>query len=190
MESIQITDQQILSARKFPLKYITYQKLGKDNQSKQHEAEVYYRPDAVAVLLYNDELETFLLARQFRLPSYLNGNTSGYLIETCAGLIDAGETPQQAAIREVKEELGYEISNLQPVGAVYTSAGGITEYIYLFIAAYHSSQKTGLGGGLPTEGEEIELIEIKFDEAKGMLKDCKLNDAKTVMLLQHYFLFR
>jgi GDP-mannose pyrophosphatase NudK len=190
MESVKILDQQTLSARKFPLKYITYQRPGKDSQPKQHEAEVYYRPNAVAVLLYNDELETFLLARQFRLPSYLNGDTTGYLTETCAGLIDEGETPEQAAIREVKEELGYEISNLEPAGAVYTSAGGITEYIYLFLATFSEAQKKGLGGGLPEEGEEIELVRIGYNDAHDMLKNGKLNDAKTVMLLQHYFLFR
>ena len=171
------------------LKYITYKKPDAEGKSKELKAEVYFRPDATAVLLYNTDQQKFLLTRQFRLASFLNGNTTGYLTETCAGLIDEGETPEQTAIREVSEELGYEINNIKKIGAVYTSAGGVTEYIHLFIAAYNSEKKAGQGGGLPEEGEEIEAVELSFSDAREMLKQGKINDAKTVMLLQHYFLF-
>jgi len=189
MSAIQITSRETLSAQKYPLKHYTYQQPDGNGQMQELASEVYHRPDAVAVLLYNIHEEKFVLTRQFRLPSYLNGNHSGYLTETCAGLIDEGETPEQTAIREVKEELGYQISNLTKVGAVYTSAGGITEYLHLFISPIDDLQNHGIGGGLAEEGEDIETIILNFDKAHNLLKHGKLNDSKTVMLLQHYFLF-
>jgi GDP-mannose pyrophosphatase NudK len=190
MSDIKITNREKLSQRKFPLEYITYLKPDAEGNLHEHQAEIYYRPDAAAVLLYDSGRKKFLLARQFRLASYLNGNKTGYLTEACAGLIDEGETPEQTAIREVKEELGYSISNINKIGSVYTSAGGITELVHLFTAAYNAESEHTGGGGLPEEGEEIDAIEMDFDDAYNMLKDGKINDAKTVMLLQHYFLFR
>ena len=189
MVQIQITNQETLSNRKFLLQFVTYNKSDAAGKDQELNAEIYFRPDAVAVLLYNAGQEKFIFTRQFRLASFLNGNTTGYLTEACAGLIDEGETPEQTAIREVSEELGYEIDNLKKAGGVYTSAGGITEYVHLFIAAYDDSKKRNEGGGLPEEGEDIESIELSFTEAREMLKQGKINDAKTVMLLQHYFLF-
>ncbi|QJD95560.1 NUDIX domain-containing protein [Mucilaginibacter robiniae] len=189
MAEIQITNCETLSDRKFPLKYYTFQKPDTKGAMHPQENEVYFRPDAVAVLLYNAELKTFLFTRQFRLPTYLNGNDEGYLVETCAGLIDEGETPDQAAIREVNEELGYKIADLNKVGAVYTSGGGITEYIHLFIAPYNDTMKQGEGGGAKGEGEDITILEIGFDEAYEKLKQGAVNDAKTVIVLQHYFLY-
>lgn len=150
--------------------------------------EVYFRPDAVAVLLVDPQRKNFLLTRQFRLPTFLNGNEKGYLVETCAGLIDEGETPEQAVRREVEEETGYPLSGLEKIGGIYTSAGGITEFVHLFVAGYESDGPHGKGGGKPGEGEDIELLEISFDEARAHLKQGAVRDAKTLLLLQHYFL--
>jgi len=189
MAEIKITNTETLSERKFPLKFYNYQKPDANGKMQDLKAEVYFRPDAVAILLYDTQQQKFMLTRQFRLPSFLNGNSSGYLIEACAGLIDEGETPEKTAEREVSEELGCEIDNLTKIGAVYTSAGGITEYVHLFIAAYNANEQRNGGGGLPEEGEEIEAVEVGFTDARAMLKEGKINDAKTVMLLQYYFLF-
>lgn len=150
--------------------------------------EVYFRPDAVAVLLVDAKAQTFLLARQFRLPAFLNGSEKGYLVETCAGLIDEAETPEQAARREVEEELGYPISGLEKIGGIYTSAGGITEFVHLFIADYHAKSDHTQGGGKASEGEDIELVTLSFSDARGQVKSGAIRDAKTLLLLQHYFL--
>jgi GDP-mannose pyrophosphatase NudK len=190
MAQIKISKTELLSDKKFPLKNYTYEKPDANGQIQEHKTEVYFRPDAAAVLLYDEQAEKFLLTRQFRLPSYLNQNTSGYLTEVCAGLIDDGETPEQTIIREAEEELGCKVVDPQYVGAYYTSAGGITEYLHLFMAPYNSKVERGKGGGLPEEGEDIEILEMDFAEVRDLLNNQKLNDAKTVMLLQHYFLFR
>jgi GDP-mannose pyrophosphatase NudK len=127
MATINILKRETLGQTQYPLQKITFQKPGVQAQTN----EVYFRPDAVTVLLVDEPEKTFLLTRQFRLPTFLNGNEKGYLVETCAGLIDEGETPEQAARREVQEETGYTLTDLEKIGAVYTSAGGITEYIHL-----------------------------------------------------------
>jgi len=189
MSTIKILNSETLSDRKFPLKTFTYLKPDAEGKMQEQKTEVYYRPDAVGILLYDQDKQKLLLTQQFRLPTYLNGNDSGYITEACAGLIDEGETPEQTIIREAKEELGIDIRNIDKIGAVYTSAGGITEYLHLFIAVYESSAFKATLGGLAAEGEVIKHVELNFNEAKTMLKEGKFNDAKTVMLLQHYFLF-
>jgi GDP-mannose pyrophosphatase NudK len=189
MASIQILNKETLSSKTFPLKYITYQKPGLNGSLHEQENEVYYRPDAVAVLLVDQQNNNILLTRQFRLPAYLNHSETGYLTETCAGLIDDNETPEQAAHREVEEETGYQVTYLHKVGGMYSSAGGITEYVHLFIATYDPDNKVQEGGGLEEEGEDIETINISFDEAQVKLKQAAFIDAKTIILLQHLFLY-
>jgi GDP-mannose pyrophosphatase NudK len=124
MATINIISRDTIPGTKYPLQNIAFQKPDLQGQLHEQKNEVYFRPDAVAVLLADPQARQFLLARQFRLPTFLNGSEKGYLIETCAGLIDEGETPEQAARREVSEETGYPISELEKIGGVYTSAGG------------------------------------------------------------------
>jgi len=152
------------------------------------ENEVYYRPDAVGVLLVDEKKKLLLLTRQFRLPAFLNGSESGYLVETCAGLIEETETPEQALRREVMEETGYEVDTYEKVAGVYSSAGGITEFLHLFIARFDSTAEAKEGGGLASENEAVEIIKLTFAEAKAQLARGEFKDAKTLILLQHYFL--
>ncbi len=188
MSDIKIIQEETLSDRKYPLKSYTFQRTGSKGQLLKKKNEVYFRPDAVTVLLVDSVNKKFLLTRQFRLPTYLNGSETGYLVEACAGLIDEGESPEETAHREVKEETGYPIRDLKKVASVYTSAGGITEFQRLYLATYDSNGEHSEGGGLEEEGEDIELVEISFDEARDTLQKGEFADAKTIMLLQHYFL--
>jgi GDP-mannose pyrophosphatase NudK len=190
MATINIIKRETIRDTQYPLQKITFQK--PDLEGKMHEQvnEIYFRPDAVAVLLVDPKKKVFLLARQFRLPTFLNGSEKGYLVETCAGLIDEGETPEQAARREVIEETGYTVTGLEKIGGVYTSAGGITEFVHLFIGVYDSTSQHEKGGGKDGEGEDIEVREITFDEARQQLQEGSLNDAKTMLLLQYYFLHK
>lgn len=188
MSNIQILDKQTLSDKKYPLKYVTFEKPDADGVFHTVEKEVYFRPDAVAVLLVDDERKKLLFGKQFRLPAFLNGSDSGYLVEACAGIIDENETPETTAHREVGEEMGYEIHDLQRVASAYSSSGGLTEYIYYFIAKYTQQSKTGEGGGLKDENEDIEPVEMSFDEAREKLKQGWFIDAKTIILLQYFFM--
>jgi len=188
MATIDILQRETVPGTKYPLQTITFQK--PDLQGEMHDQtnEVYFRPDAVAVLLVDQKSQSLLLARQFRLPAFLNGSEKGYLVETCAGLIDEGETPEHAARREVEEEMGYPITGLEKVGGIYSSAGGITEFVHLFIAYYDEMGDHHQGGGKASEGEDIELVRLDFTDAREQVKTGALRDAKTLLLLQHYFL--
>lgn len=188
MSEVKIISTHTLSDKKYPLKEIKFQKPGHGGRPVEHLHEIYYRPDAVAVLLVDYEESKLLLTTQFRVASYMNGNPSGDLIEACAGLIDKGETPEEAAKREALEETGFGVHDMKKVGAVYPSAGGVTEYLHLFIGRYDSKGEHAKGGGLESEGEYIELLEIPFDEAREKVLRGGFNDAKTLILLQHFFL--
>jgi nudix-type nucleoside diphosphatase (YffH/AdpP family) len=190
MSTIQILNKETLSKRKYPLQYITFEKPDAEGKFHNLEKEVYFRPDVAVVLLVDNKRKKIMLTKQFRLPTFLNGNDNGYLIEACAGLIDEGETPEQTARREVEEETGYQIHDLEKIGGAYSSPGGSTEYFHLFIAKYNEEDKKSKGGGLEEEGESVEVIEMNFDEAREKLKQGEFRDVKTILLLQHFFLNR
>jgi GDP-mannose pyrophosphatase NudK len=188
MSTIQILNKETLSDKKYPLKYITYEKPDEDGVFHNQANEVYFRPDAVTVLLVDDGRKKIMLTRQFRLPAFLNGSDSGYMVEACAGVIDEDEEPEQTAHREVEEELGYKIQALERIASAYSSVGGLTELVYYFTARYDENSKTGKGGGLKEEGESVEPVEMSFEKAREKLRQGEFRDAKTIILLQHFFL--
>lgn len=155
-----------------------------DGSETERSWEVCMRPEASAVLVYDRDLGKFVLVRQFRVPVYAAGLGEGFLIEAAAGLIDAGETPEQAAIREAGEETGYRIETLIPVSAVVSAPGLMTERVHCYFAIADESMRIGDGGGLADEHEDIELVAFTLDEAMAMVASGKIADAKTVVLLQ------
>jgi nudix-type nucleoside diphosphatase (YffH/AdpP family) len=146
--------------------------------------EVYDRGNGAAILLYNTKQKTVILTRQFRLPTYLNGNDSGMMIEVCAGLLDE-DHPEQCIIRETEEETGYRVSSVRKVFEAYMSPGAVTEILYFFVGEYDESMKVSEGGGVEHEQENIDVLEFTFDEAYSMIGSGEIKDAKTIMLLQY-----
>ena len=185
MAQVKISDKKVLSNEKYPLHEVSFDIQNKKGEWKEQKYEVYNHGDAVSALLYNNESRTVILTKQFRIASYLNGNKGGDLIETPAGLLNEGEAPEAAIIREIKEETGYAIAEVTKVLEVYSSPGAYTEKLYLFVAPYTPQQKVTKGGGLEEEGEEVTVMEIPFDEALGMIDSGEIKDAKTIMLLQY-----
>src|SRR5271169_5426154 len=120
----------------------------------------------------------------FRLPSFVNGNEKGVLIEACAGLLDK-DNPEDAIKRETEEETGYRIKDVRKIFEAYMSPGSVSEILYFFIAEYTQSMKVHEGGGIEHEQEDIEVVEISFDKAYGMIATGEIRDAKTIMLLQY-----
>jgi len=181
---IRILKTDILSQSKYTLKKVTYENVNKDGTGETLTRDVYDRGDAAAILLYNTATKTVLLTKQFRLPSFLNGNADGMLIEVCAGMLDEDDA-EACARREAEEETGYKISNLKKAFEAYASPGALTERLHCFVAAYTLDMKVGKGGGLAAKGEQIELLEPTLDAALRMIETGEIRDAKTIMLLQY-----
>ena len=185
MAEVKIKDIQVLGGDHHPLKKLSFEIKKKDGSWQNQVRQLYDRGNAVAGLLYNKKERTVILTRQFRLASYMNGNSDGELVEACAGLLEKGEDPDEAMIREIKEETGYDISRIEKVYEAYTSPGALTELIFLYVAEYNKDQKTGNGGGLEEEQEELEVLEIPIDEALKMIERGEIRDVKTIILLQY-----
>jgi GDP-mannose pyrophosphatase NudK len=145
--------------------------------------EVYDHGNAAATLLCDPDRGTVILTRQFRFPAQLNGDDP-YIIEVCAGLLE-GDTPEVCARREAEEETGYRVETLVHAFDAYMSPGSLTEKVFCFLATYNPSHRVSNGGGLMHEGEDIEVLELPFGTALGMIASGEIIDAKTIALLQH-----
>ena len=154
----------------------------RDGTSQTIRREVYDHGSAAAVLLFAPGPRTVILTRQFRLPPHLNGDPA-WLIEVPAGLLD-GEAAAIAAHREAIEETGYEPRDLVFLFDTYMSPGSLTEKCACYLAEYTPGQQVSDGGGLETEGEDIEVFELGFDAALAMIGTGEICDAKTIMMLQ------
>lgn len=181
---IKILQTEILSDNWYTLNKITFEKTNSNGSVQTQSREAYDRGNGATILLYNKDLNTVILTKQFRLPTYINGNSDGMLIETCAGLLD-NDNPEECIKRETEEETGYKISKVEKVFESYMSPGSVTEILHFFIAEYSKEMKMAEGGGLEEEGEDIEVLELSFDEALNMIDTGAIKDAKTIMLLQH-----
>lgn len=181
---VKIVSTNILSDNFFPLKKIKFELEKKNGEVEEVEREVYQSSNGVAVLLYNRTNNSVILTRQFRLPTYLNNNKTGMLTEVCAGIVEEGEDPLKAVIREIEEETGYRVSEAKKVFEMYMTPGSVSEMIYFFVAEYTQKNKVGEGGGLEDEKEDIEVIEMLFEEAYIKIQAGEIKDAKTVLLLQ------
>ncbi len=104
------------------------------------------------------------------------------LIETCAGLLDQ-ENPEACITRELREETGFEIRHVRKVMEAYMSPGSVTEILHFFVAEYSEAHRITGGGGI--EEEDIEVIELHFEDALGRIASGNIRDGKTIMLLQH-----
>ncbi len=182
--NVKIKEAILLSDNWYSLKKIIYDYLKKDGTWETQEREAYDRGNGAVVLLYNKTQQTIILTRQFRISTYLNGSKDGMMIEACAGILEQ-ENPEDSIKRETEEETGYRLKKVEKVMESYMSPGSVTEILYFFIAEYDKEMKVNEGGGVAEEQEEIEVIELDFQKAMGMIKTGEIKDAKTIMLLQY-----
>jgi nudix-type nucleoside diphosphatase (YffH/AdpP family) len=182
-DTVRIVREEILSDHYLPLKNVTYAQRRQDGELQVQSREVYDCADGAAVLLYNRAHRSVVLTRQFRIGAHLAGH-DGYLLEAAAGMLD-GADPAARAIAEAREETGYDIDHVQPALQLYVSPGSTTERIHLFVAEYDRARRCDAGGGNPEEGEDIEVVELDFDDALAMVETGDIVDAKTVLLLMY-----
>lgn len=184
IKNIKITKTEILSDNWYILNKVTYEYTSEDGTKHIQSREAYDRGNGAVILLYNKEKRTIILTRQFRIPTYINGNLDGMLIEACAGLLEL-DNPEDCIRRETEEETGYKIKEVKKIFEAYMSPGSVTEILYFFIAEYSEDMKINEGGGLEEEDENIEVMEFGIDEIMEMIINGEIRDAKTIMLIQY-----
>jgi GDP-mannose pyrophosphatase NudK len=183
-ERIRVVSEQVLSHDWYLLKKTSFDYLRRDGSWQRQSRETYDRGNGATILLYNRERGSVILTRQFRFPTFVNGNAGGMLVETCAGLLDLDDAAT-CIQRETEEETGYRIRDVQKVFEAYMSPGSVTERLHFFVGEYAAKDKVSAGGGDASEGEDIEVLELGLDEALAMVGRGEICDGKTIMLLQH-----
>ena len=181
-ERVKIINTEILSDNWYTLKKITFDYLNTNGEWTQLSREAYDRGNGATILLYNTERRSVILTHQFRLPTFINGNPSGMLIEACAGFLDL-DNAEDCIRRETEEETGYIIKDVKKVFEAYMSPGSVTEILFFFIAEYSSEMQTSKGGGI--DNEDIKVLELSFHVALEMIRTGEIRDGKTIMLLQY-----
>lgn len=176
--------KELLSDNWYSLNKVTFEYHREDGEWETQIREAYDRGNGAVILLYNKEKKSVVLTRQFRMPTYLNGNEDGMMIEACAGILEKGNAEQTIRM-EVEEETGYMVEQVEKVFESYMSPGSVTEILYFFIGQYHEDMKVSEGGGADDETENIEVLEMPFAQALNMMESGEIKDAKTIMLLQY-----
>ena len=181
---IKIVDVKTLSADWHVLKKYTFDFHRKNGEWQRQSREVYDTGGGATVLLYNRACRTLILTRQFRLPAYLDGLADGMVIETPAGMLE-NEASADRIRDEIEEETGYCVDQVTQVFEVHMSPGSVKERQFFFIAEYQPDKRKDAGGGVESEGEEIEVLELPFEKAYEMMEKGEIRDAKTIILLQY-----
>jgi GDP-mannose pyrophosphatase NudK len=189
MKDIEIVQRNVIVKGWSTLEKFTVAYTDKHNQRTSHELEAYQRGDGCCVFLYNPATKKVILTQQFRIPTYINGNPTGFLIEVCAGKLDVAD-PAVCIRREILEETGYQVPEVQQVMVAYSTPGSVSEKCYYFVAAYNEQMKVSEGGGLEEEQEELDVLEMPFTEAVRLLNAGEIRDAKTILLLQYALIHR
>ena len=182
MNNVKNVTATVLSDNWYTLRKYTFDYRRRDGNWQQQEREAYDRGNGAAILLYNRERRTVVLTRQFRLPTFVNGNTDGLLIEACAGLLD-GDAPEACIRKEAMEETGYQVGPVDKLFELYMSPGSVTEILHFFTAEYDASLRQSVGGGVAGEQEEIEVLELDYERTLRMIDSGEIRDAETVVLL-------
>lgn len=164
-----------------PLK-LTYNQNGKD---KVWEAVKSH--DSVAVLLYHEEKNAFLIVKQFRPPVYLNDNSKLCTYELCAGIIDKQKSLKEIVKEEIDEECGYnvDIKNIQKITSFYTNVGVSGSKQHLYFSKINNSMSMHKGGGI--NDEQIELMYLSLDKIDEFIFD--ESKAKTPGLMFSFYWF-
>ena len=182
-DRIRVKNVRVLSDNFATLKDTTFEWRRASGEWQTQTRETFDRGNTATLLPYNLGQRTVVLVRQFRYPAYVNGYDD-LLIEAAAGMLD--DEPPEARIRaEAEEETGYRLGEIRKIFEAFMSPGAVTEKLHFFVAEYEPAMRIGSGGGLATEGEEIEIMELPIDQALAMISDGRILDAKTIMLLQY-----
>ena len=182
-DRIRVQSTRLLSDNHYTLKTTTFEWRRGNGEWQTQRRETYDRGNGATLLPYNLGKRTIVLVKQFRYPAYVNGYDD-LMIEAAAGLLDDA-SPEQRIRAEAEEETGYRLGEIRRVFEAFMSPGSVTEKLHFFVAEYEPTMRVGAGGGIASEGEDIEVLELPIDTALAMIASGHIVDAKTIMLLQH-----
>jgi nudix-type nucleoside diphosphatase (YffH/AdpP family) len=182
-DRIRVKEVRVLSDNYATLKDTTFEWRRANGEWQTQIRETFDRGNAATLLPYNLKQRTVVLVRQFRYPAYVNGHDD-FMIEAPAGMLD-NESPEIRIRAEIEEETGYRLGDIKKIFEAFMSPGAVTEKMHFFVAEYEPLMRIGSGGGLASEGEDIEVMELSIDQAPAMIGDGRIADAKTIMLLQY-----
>ncbi len=188
-DEVEIRAVETLSDNHFPFRVYSFAHRRRDGARQELRREVYVIGNSAVVLPFDPRRSTVLLTRQFRLPAHVKGDAPR-LVEACAGNVEGSDDPAETARKEAEQEMGCGLHGLREVFTLYMSPGVTTEKLHFFAAEYDPEARSGTGGGLREEGEDIEVLELPLAEAWAMVGRGEIVDAKTVLLLQHLLLTR
>jgi nudix-type nucleoside diphosphatase (YffH/AdpP family) len=182
-DRIRVQNIRVLSDNYATLKDTTFEWRRANGEWQTQSRETFERGNAATLLPYHLQRRSVVLVRQFRYPAYVSGYDD-LMIEAAAGLLD-DEAPEIRIRAEVEEETGYRLGEIRKIFEAFMSPGAVTEKMHFFVAEYQPEMRIGSGGGLASEGEDIEVLELAIDQALAMIGDGRIADAKTIMLLQY-----
>jgi nudix-type nucleoside diphosphatase (YffH/AdpP family) len=182
-DRIRVQNVRVLSDNYATLKNTTFEWRRANGEWQTQTRETFDRGNAAALLPYNLGQRTVVLVRQFRYPAYANGHDD-LMIEAAAGMLDKA-APEVRIRAEAEEETGYRLGEIQKIFEAFMSPGAVTEKLHFFVAEYRPDMRIGSGGGIADEGEDIEVLELRIEQALAMIGDGRIVDAKTIMLLQY-----
>lgn len=165
------------------LKKIEFDFLRSDGAWQRQSREIYQRGAGAVILPYNINNRTVILIKQFRLAPFLNEHPR-LLVEAPAGLL-GNSTPEDRIRSEVKEETGFNVTEVEKIFEAYMIPGFVTEKLHFFVGQYERTDRVSEGGGEVDEGEDIEVMELPFEKALTMVREGEIIDGKTILLIQH-----
>lgn len=148
----------------------------------------FVRGDAIAVLPFDLNRKIIYLTEQFRYPAFTASPENGWMTELVAGTIEGDDSPVNTAVRELTEEIGFQVrpEQLIAIGNFFPSPGGSSERLFLFAVPVTMADRTGAGGGVIAEAEDIRLVEWTFEFALQKLATNQVHDGKTIVALQWF----
>ncbi len=160
---------------------LTYQKFNKE-QSSVVTRSALISSDAVIVLPYDPINDRILLIEQFRTGPYVKGDENPWVLEPIAGLVDVGESPESAGIREAQEEAHLKIKKLELVSRSYPSPGISTEFFHQYVGIVELPKSTNLIAGLSSENEDIRSHIFKYKQFSDMIESGKIKVGPAILL--------
>jgi len=182
-ERIRVHQREVLSDQWARLESVEFDYQRSDGEWQRQTREIYHRGHGAAILLYNLASNEIMLTRQFRFPAWSLGG-DGFLLEVPAGIIE-GDDPEQTIRAETEQETGFLIGDPEFLFKAYATPGSVTEQLHYYAAPFDIDQRSGAGGGLEEEGEDIEVVVVSLQQAAQWVIQGKIEDAKTIILIQY-----